>query len=116
MSEVKTPAATGGCQCGKVRYALHIAPQGSHICHCRMCQRATGGLFAALAGAPKDKFEWTKGEPAMFASSSVATRAYCRDCGTPLSFSYNLPEARCYVTIGSRADPNRTPIERQFGV
>lgn len=80
-----------------------------------MCQRATGGLFAALAGAPKSDFAWTRGEPAFFASSNLAARGYCRDCGTPLSFSYNLPEARFYVTIGSLDDPASTPIVRQYG-
>jgi len=116
MSEVKTPAATGGCQCGKVRYALYVAPQNAHVCHCRMCQRATGGLFAALAGAPKAEFAWTAGEAAVFASSNLATRAYCRDCGTPLSFSYNTPAARFYVTIGSLDDPNVAPVVIQHGV
>ncbi len=116
MSEVKTPAATGGCQCGAVRYALYVPPQNAHACHCRMCQRATGGVFAVLAGAPKEDFAWTKGEPAVFASSNLATRAFCRDCGTPLSFAYNLPEARFYVTIGSLDDPAAAPIERQYGI
>ncbi|MCL4713968.1 MAG: GFA family protein [Hyphomonadaceae bacterium] len=116
MSEVKTPIVTGGCQCGKVRYALYAAPQNAHVCHCRMCQRATGGVFAALAGAPKSEFAWTEGEPAFFASSNLAKRAYCRDCGTPLSFSYDLPEARFYVTIGSMDDPEAAPIVKQYGV
>jgi hypothetical protein len=116
MSEVKTPVATGGCQCAAVRYALYVAPQNSHVCHCRMCQRATGGVFAALAGAPKAEVAWTKGEPAFFASSNLAKRGYCRDCGTPLSFSYDLPEARFYVTIGSLDDPNAAPIIMQYGV
>jgi hypothetical protein len=116
MSEVKTPVATGGCQCGAVRYALYLPPQKAHVCHCRMCQKATGGVFAALAGAPKSDFAWTKGDPAFFESSNLAKRAYCRDCGTPLSFSYNLPEARFYVTIGSMDDPEQAPIEIQFGV
>jgi hypothetical protein len=116
MSEVKTPVATGGCQCGKVRYALYVAPENSHVCHCRMCQRATGGLFAALAGAPKGKMEWTAGEPAFFASSNLAQRGYCRDCGTPLSFAYNQPEARFYVTIGSLDEPEAAPIIMQYGV
>lgn len=116
MSQVKTPVATGGCQCGKVRYALYVAPENSHVCHCRMCQRATGGLFAALAGAPKSEFAWTQGEPAFFASSNLATRGYCRDCGTPLSFTYDVPEARFYVTIGSLDDPEATPIVRQYGI
>lgn len=116
MTEVKTPVVTGGCQCGAVRYALYVQPQNPHVCHCRMCQRATGGVFAALAGAPKSAFAWTKGEPGVFASSNLATRAYCRDCGTPLSFSYNLPEARFYVTIGSLDDPETAPIIIQYGV
>jgi len=116
MSEVKTPVATGGCQCGKVRYALYVAPENSHVCHCRMCQRATGGLFAALAGGPKDKFAWTSGEPAFFESSNLAKRGYCRDCGTPLSFAYNDPGARFYVTIGSLDDPEAAPIIKQYGI
>lgn len=115
MSEAREAIATGGCQCGAVRYALYVSPQNAHVCHCRMCQRATGGLFAALAGAPKADFAWTKGEPAVFASSNLATRAYCRACGTPLSFSYNLPEARFYVTMGSLDTPEQFPIVMQYG-
>src|SRR5262245_51471945 len=57
-----------------------------------------------------------RGEPGVFASSNLAKRAYCRDCGTPLSFSYDLPEARFYVTIGSMDDPAAAPIVKQFGV
>lgn len=116
MSEVKTPVATGGCQCGAVRYAFYAPLENSHVCHCRMCQRATGGLFAALVGAKKADFAWTKGEPGVFASSNLATRAYCRDCGTPLSFSYNLPEARFYVTTGSLDHPEAVPAIIQYGI
>jgi hypothetical protein len=116
MDQRREPAATGGCQCGAVRYALYVAPQNAHACHCRMCQRAVGGAFALLAGAPKADFAWTRGEPAFFASSSLAKRAYCRDCGTPLSFAYDLPEARFYVTIGSLDEPGAVPIGIQYGI
>lgn len=116
MGETRSAIAEGGCQCGGVRYALYVAPQNSHVCHCRMCQRATGGLFAALAGAPKADFAWTRGEPAMFESSNLATRGYCRDCGTPLSFAYNREDARVYVTIGSLDDPSAAPIVMQYGI
>ena len=115
MNELKDAVATGGCQCGAVRYALYVAPRNSHVCHCRMCQRATGGLFAALVGAPKADFAWTRGEPGVFASSNLASRAYCRNCGTPLSFSYNKPDATFYVTVGSLDDPNAVPIKAQYG-
>lgn len=112
-----TKPVSGGCQCGAVRYELDVtAVEKPHVCHCRMCQRATGGLFAALAGSPKARFSWTKGEPAFFASSNLATRGFCRDCGTPLTFAYNQPEARIYVTIGSLDDPSIAAIEIQYGV
>jgi hypothetical protein len=116
MNQAANPI-TGGCQCGAVRYALQVERvEKPHVCHCRMCQRATGGLFAALAGCPKANLEWTKGKPAFFASSDLATRGFCRECGTPLTFAYNLPTARIYVTIGSLDDPERAGIEDQFGV
>jgi hypothetical protein len=108
---------TGGCQCGAVRYAMHVPKvEKPHVCHCRMCQRATGGVFAALAGCAKANFEWTRGQPAFFRSSNLASRGYCRDCGTPLTFAYDLPEARIYATIGSLDDPELAAIEIQYGV
>jgi hypothetical protein len=33
---------TGGCACGKVRYSVGIDADEAYLCHCRMCQRATG--------------------------------------------------------------------------
>ena len=110
-------AITGGCQCGSVRYALKVDRlEKPHVCHCRMCQKATGGVFAALAGCAKSNVAWTKGEPAIFASSNLATRGFCRDCGTPLSFTYNAPESRFYVTIGSLDEPESAAIEIQYGI
>ncbi|MBL8550687.1 MAG: GFA family protein [Hyphomonadaceae bacterium] len=113
---MREAVATGGCQCGAVRYALYVTPENSHVCHCRMCQRATGGLFAALAGAKKADFAWTKGTPVFFASSNLARRGFCGECGTPLSFAYDLPEARFYVTIGSLDDPEAAPVIKQYGL
>lgn len=109
-------AITGGCQCGGVRYALHVSRvENPHVCHCRMCQRATGGLFAALAGCSRDRLEWTKGAPALFASSNLAKRGFCPACGTPLTFAYDRPDARIYVTIGSLDDPEAAVIVKQYG-
>ncbi len=112
----RAAVATGGCQCGAVRFALYAAPQNVHVCHCRMCQRATGGLFAALAGAARADFAWTRGTPAFFSSSNPARRGFCAQCGTPLSFAYERPEARIYVTIGSLDAAAGVPIVRQYGI
>jgi hypothetical protein len=116
VSERREPVATGGCQCGAIRYAFYAPLEGAHACHCRMCQRATGGVFAALVGGQPENFAWTRGTPKFFASSSLAKRAYCADCGTPLTFKYDAPGSRMNVTIGSLDDPELAPIESQMGV
>jgi hypothetical protein len=112
MSE---PFATGGCQCGAVRYALKARPFSADFCHCRMCQRAVGNLFAAYADLEADQVEWTKGRPAIFESSTKAERGFCRDCGTPLSFAYK-GQPYLSVTLGSLDDPELVPITRHLGV
>jgi hypothetical protein len=114
--EARKPVATGGCQCGAIRYAFYVPLENAHVCHCRMCQRATGGIFAALAGASPDNFAWTRGTPDFFASSSLAKRGFCANCGTPLSFRYDTPSARMYTTIGSLDHPETVPIIKQFGI
>jgi hypothetical protein len=113
MSATK-PAMTGGCQCGAVRYALFEVPV-STVCHCRMCQKAVGGPFAALSKVPLAQFAWTRGTPGKFQSSSAAARHFCAACGTPLTFHY-LDGDAIEVTTGSLDTPAEVPATRNFGV
>jgi hypothetical protein len=117
---------TGGCQCGAVRYALYAPPKVAHLCHCRMCQKAVGGPFAALAPVRLADFSWTRGTPATFQSSAIAARDYCAACGTPLSFRYldgkgeapGEDEPGCGwidVTIGSLDQPADVPPVCHYG-
>ena len=80
-----------------------------------MCQRATGGPFAALTGVAKAHFAWTRGEPAWFASSSLARRPFCRDCGTPLGFEY-VSGPIIDVMVGALDDPERANMRSHVGV
>lgn len=79
------PEIHGGCQCGAVRYRIPAGPAKSVVCHCRMCQRATGNAFAPLFETLSTRIEWA-GKPAEWASSDVATRGFCPTCGTPLYY------------------------------
>ena len=106
--------AGGGCQCGAVRYEITEAPVEANYCHCRMCQRATGGPFAAYATVKRSAFSWTQGEPTYFASSSVAKRGFCSKCGTPLSFEYTQ-SAHTSFTIGSFDEPDSLPPNAHLG-
>ena len=106
---------TGGCQCGAVRYALSAMPTAVDLCHCRMCQKATGGPFMAAGGVRRSEFAWTRGQPATFRSSSLAERDFCAACGTPLTFRY-LDKDRISVTLGSLDAPNAVAPAGQLGV
>ena len=106
---------TGGCQCGAVRYRLEDAPTGANVCHCRMCQKASGGPFMAFCGLSLDRLVWTRGEPARFASSAVAERGFCAECGTPLTYRI-LDRDRISVTIGSLDAPSDVAPKIQYGV
>jgi hypothetical protein len=106
---------TGGCQCGAVRYALSAKPTDGSICHCRMCQKAVGNYFAAFSGVKCDELTWTRGAPAIFKSSDLVERGFCRDCGTPLSFRY-VDTDRIALTVGSFDDPAALEMEIQYGI
>jgi hypothetical protein len=40
-----TDTMSGGCPCGRVRFAATIHDDDAYLCHC-MSQRATGGAFS----------------------------------------------------------------------
>lgn len=105
---------SGGCQCGAVRYLATEMLDNAHLCHCRMCQKAVGNIFAALVAAPNDKLTWTRGEPAVFKSSAHAERGFCAKCGTPLFYN-SLDNDRINLTIGSLDEPEKFPPICQMG-
>jgi hypothetical protein len=91
---------SGGCQCGAVRFRAGRLGRAS-ICHCRMCQKAFGGFFAALVTA--NEFELTRGAPRYFQSSNKVRRGFCENCGTPLTYE---PEGwPVEVAVGALDDP-----------
>ena len=114
MTDKPKTVLSGGCQCGAVRYALYAEPERASVCHCRMCQKAMGGPFAALAPVRLDDFRWTRGAPSIFRSSPIVERGFCRDCGTPLSFRYTDGDW-IDVSIGSLDQPDRVPPTKHLG-
>ncbi|MEQ8600982.1 MAG: GFA family protein [Devosia sp.] len=105
---------SGGCQCGAVRYHATEMMDNSHICHCRMCQKAVGNIFAALVAAPREAIAWTRGEPARFRSSDRVDRGFCVRCGTPLFYD-DLSGDRVNFTIGSLDHPEEFPPHANTG-
>lgn len=73
-------AVDGACLCGAVRISVPKAPGWVGACHCRMCQRWSGGVFLCF---PADDVQVT-GDVSRFASSAFAERAFCPTCGSHL--------------------------------
>lgn len=78
--------AIGGCLCGAVRYRVDGAPMSTIYCHCESCRKHTGAPVVALAGYRRDQVSYTRGQPKVYKSSPGVGRAFCGDCGTPLTW------------------------------
>jgi hypothetical protein len=106
--------ATGGCQCGAVRYVATQAPVRAEFCHCRMCQKAVGNVFAAYADFKRDAVQFS-GDLSHYPSSDMAQRGFCAKCGTPLTFDGH-DDPTIAITIGSLDDPNLIPNQGHCGI
>jgi hypothetical protein len=105
---------TGGCACGKVRFTARIENDEAYLCHCRMCQRATGSVSIAFKNIKKADVAWN-GEPDWYQSSPIAQRPYCATCGTSLGFAF--PDSEIMdLTIAAFDDPSRFKPKHHFGV
>lgn len=108
-----TRTMTGGCQCGRIRYSAAIEKPDAYLCHCRMCQRATGGVSIAFANLKAAAVSWAQ-KPDWFPSSPIARRPFCSICGTPLGFQY-LDSENIDLTIGSFDQPGYFEPKHHFG-
>lgn len=103
---------TGGCQCGAVRFRVEGELGDASVCHCRMCQKAFGSFYAPLVSVRGANLVWTRGEPKKFQSSNAATRGFCENCGTPLT--YEAPDGVA-VAIGAFDHPEAIVPKIQWG-
>ena len=108
-----TDEMSGGCACRRVRYRARIASDEAYLCHCRMCQRATGSVSIAFKNVKKADVDWDS-EPDWYESSPIARRPYCRECGTSLGFAFPDSE-NMDLTVASFDDPSRFRPVHHFG-
>jgi hypothetical protein len=120
-AEDPTPSSsviTGHCLCG----AVTVTVAGQHdprvgACHCRMCQRWSGGLF--LCFTADASVVTVTGEVTRYRSSAFAERAFCPRCGAHLWFN-DLEadgESKCYELMPGLFDAARSwPLRSEIYV
>jgi hypothetical protein len=83
---MKLPFA-GGCLCSAVRYECSEGPSFTANCHCRDCQKSSGGAYVSVFGVSRDAVTVT-GELREYTltaeSGNTFSRSFCVHCGTQL--------------------------------
>lgn len=77
-------ALKGHCLCGAVHIEIAAHRGFTAVCHCRMCQRWSGGLFICVPAEAADVA--VTGPVVRYPSSDFAERAFCGTCGSHLWF------------------------------
>ena len=86
--EGSTMLKTGGCNCKTIRYQVTGKPLFVHVCHCRECQRDSGGAFNMTMLLLATDFQITHGIPAEKRVTRLSGKQYfgyfCEQCGNPI--------------------------------
>jgi len=109
----KTMLITGGCLCGTVRFEATEPPSNVGVCHCRMCQRSSGGPHMVWAFVRRDAFRFIRGAPAYYRSSEHGERGFCGSCGSPLI--YRDRTETIGVPVGTLDNPADWPPDLGHG-
>jgi hypothetical protein len=105
----------GQCRCGAVRFAVNDDPLVTMACHCRGCQRMTGGAYSLSSLYAWSDFELTDGEPVLGGLKAETRHYFCPSC---LSWMYTRPAGMDdYVNVRSTMlddAPDHRPFMEAF--
>ncbi len=98
---------TGSCLCGAVRYQIDGQVERTSNCWCTMCQKQHGAASGPYANVASSALRYTQGADAIarYASSAGVERAFCRVCGSNLTWQSERDSARIGVTLGTFDTP-----------
>ena len=106
---------TGGCLCGKVRYEVGGPLYDASHCHCSMCRRQHGAVYATYADFDPQNFQWRSGENLVknYQTESGDGWAFCSECGSSLAGTENGKVTS--ITLGTvEGDPGIAPESHIF--
>jgi hypothetical protein len=106
---------TGGCACGAIRYETTAEPVVMFHCHCRDCQRASGGPFTSFVIVPAEAFRFSQGSLRLHDSPShrggKTHRGFCADWGSPILAKTDANPDIVAIRTASLDDPSWFNLE-----
>ncbi len=103
----------GHCLCSAVSITLTRAEPHVDVCHCEMCARWGGAMYAGIEGESAE----VEGEESVstYHSSAWAERAFCKTCGSNLWYRF-LPTGNRTFLAGLFDLPPGFGIKQQIFV
>ncbi len=78
---------TGSCHCGEISYTFSGEPLRQVNCHCKNCQKTSGGPYLANIFVSEDNL-LIKGSPKVYQhladSGNQMTKKFCGNCGAQM--------------------------------
>lgn len=105
----------GSCLCGAVQFEAGPLDTMVH-CHCSMCRKHHGAMFATFLTAPRDGFRWLDGEEfiVVYPSSARGLRPFCSRCGSVVPTAMPHMDV-VFVPAGNlEGDPGTRPMLHMF--
>jgi len=101
----------GSCLCGAVTFEVNGDLAGPDACHCGMCRKHSGHIFAST-DVPRSALSVHGGEHVKwYQSSNKARRGFCGICGSSLFWD---PESRDWIGVAMGAFD--TPTDTRLAV
>jgi hypothetical protein len=100
--ETYSARLNGSCVCGAVRWSYDTAPTVMVHCHCSICRKQHGTLFATFLSGPLTTFHWRAGTEKIstWQSSERGKRSFCSVCGSKVP-GVDLDAQRVYMPAGA---------------
>jgi hypothetical protein len=82
---------TGGCFCGRVRYAIGAPLHAARSCHCSRCRKAFSGAGSAYAEIEPGSLTWVTGKSALVSYETAPGwgLSFCGTCGSTVTGTRN---------------------------
>ena len=101
----------GQCLCQKIKISVPTTSEKISGCYCDWCRKWSNGAFLCLQeGYSEDAIVEGKEFLQEFMSSKEASRTFCKNCGTNISFKYD----KHYFNVGLFDDRIFKVIEQPY--